>query len=80
MENDYIRTWSWKLMIEVDGYKAWKKNGRNQFEQGRMKKNSIPSPDEALIWLLFLLKKICMVGAALATAMVSSGRSMLAHQ
>ena len=30
-------------MIEVDAYKAWKKNGRNQFEQGRMKKKSIPS-------------------------------------
>jgi hypothetical protein len=60
-------------------YKAWKNNGQNQFEHGRVKKN-VPSLDEPLIWSLFLLNKIYMVRAALATATVSSERSMLAHQ
>jgi hypothetical protein len=31
----------------VDAYKAWKKNGRNQFEQGRVKKKSITLSEQA---------------------------------
>jgi hypothetical protein len=43
-------------------------------------KKSITLSEQAFDLIVVLLNKICMVGAALATATVSSGRSMLAHQ
>jgi hypothetical protein len=66
----------------VDAYKAWKKNRRNQFkqEQGRVKKQSIHRAFDLIV--VFIEEDMYgrMVRAALATATVSSGRSMLAHQ
>jgi hypothetical protein len=62
----------------VDAYKAWIKNGSNQFEMGRVKKRAYLV--RAFDLIVVLLKKVCMVGAALMMAMVSSGRSMLARQ